>query len=90
MPTILDDILRLLGHLLGAVGFGAFGFGAVRFLVDAYRKAAWQVQVAMILGLFGLFVGLANFSSPGSAGAFALGCGMAFLASGSKKTEEEK
>ncbi len=89
MPLIIDDIFSLLGHLLSAIGLGAFGFGAVRFLLDAYRKASWQLQIALVLGLFGLLVGIADFTSPGSAGAFALGGGMAFLMSAQKKGEEE-
>jgi hypothetical protein len=79
MPTVLNDIFGLLGYLLAAIGFGAFGFGAVRFMLDTYPKAIWQVQIALVLGLFGLFVGLTDFASPGSAGAFALGAGAAFL-----------
>jgi hypothetical protein len=89
MPTIVNDIFELLGHLLSAVGFGAFGFGAVRFMLDSYRKANWQLQIAMVLGLFGLFIGLTDFASPGSAGAFALGAGLAFLMANMVKKEDD-
>jgi hypothetical protein len=39
----------------------------------------WQVQVALSLGFFGLLVGITDFASAGSAGAFALGAGAAYL-----------
>ncbi len=77
--TTLNDILSLFGFLLRAVGFGLFGFGIGKFVLNAYRNAAWQLQVALALGLFGLLIGLTDFSSPGSAGAFALGAGIAFF-----------
>ena len=71
MPMIVTDIFSLLGFLLRAVGFGLVGFGIGKFVLDAYRKADWQLQIALVLGFFGLLVGLTDFASPGSAGAFA-------------------
>jgi hypothetical protein len=86
------QVFELLGFLLRAIAFVVFGFGAVRFALGAYEKAAWQVQVALVLAVFGVMVGLTNYASPGSAGAFALGAGIAFFTTGKKKEEpaEEK
>lgn len=78
--TILNDIIAIFGHLLRAAGFGLFGFGISKFTQNAYAKADWPMQMALALGLFGLLIALTVFSSAGSAGAFALGAGIAFLA----------
>ena len=88
MSTVFQ-VLELLGLLLRALGFALFGFGASRFALGAYEKGNWQVQVAIVLGLFGMLVGLTNYASPGSAGAFALGAGIAFFASGRPAKKEE-
>lgn len=94
MPPLISDIFGFLGFLLRALGFLLFGFGAARFVLEMYQKANWQLQIALVLGLFGLLIGLTDFSSPGSAGAFALGAAVAFLMAGSaggkKEDQEEK
>ena len=79
MSETVASILSALGYFLSAVGFGAFGYAIARFWVEAYPKSNWQLQIAMMLGLFGMFVGVADFASPGSAGAFALGASAPFL-----------
>ncbi len=90
MPPIIAEIFGFLGYLLSALGLLVFGFAAGRFALDAFQKAGWQVQVALVIGLFGALVGLANYASPGSAGAFALGAGIAFcLSAAGKKNEDE-
>jgi hypothetical protein len=73
------DIFSLLGLLIRALGFLVAGFAFGRFVQDAYPKAVWQLQAALALGLFALLAALTHYSSPGSAGAFALGAGGAFL-----------
>jgi len=91
MPPIVSQIFGFLGFLLSALGLLVFGFAGGRFTLDTFQKSTWQVQVALILGLFAVLVGLANYTTPGSTGAFALGAGIAFLASGSnKKVDEEQ
>jgi hypothetical protein len=89
MPPLVNEIFSFLGFLIRALGFLVFGFAGGRFVLDAYQKAGWQVQVALALGFFGLLIGLTDFSSPGSAGAFALGAGIAFFMAGGPKKEEE-
>jgi len=91
MPPLIYDIFGFLGFLVSALGFLIFGFGAGRFTIDAYNKTVWQVQIALALGFFGMLIGIANFTSPGSTGMFVLGAGIAFFLSGrSKKKEDEE
>lgn len=87
---IAADVLSLLGFIVRALGFALLGFGVGRFTMDAYKKAAWQVQIALAVGFFGLLVGLTNYSSPASMGMFALGAGAALLMSFSKKKESDE
>jgi len=83
------QILGILGNLVRAVGFLVFGFGVTKFVLDAYTKANWQLQIALALGFFGLLVGLTNYASPGSAGTYALGAGVALIMTMRPKTSEE-
>jgi len=84
------EILSTLGFVIRAFGFIVLGFGVGRFTMDAYKKAAWQVQIALAVGFFGLLVGLTNYASPGSMGMFALGAGIAVILSGMAKNESPK
>ena len=83
------DILGILGNLLRALGFLALGFGIGRFVLDNYQKAGWQVQVALVLGFFGLVVGITDFATAGSTGAFALGAGVALIMAQLSKKQPE-
>jgi hypothetical protein len=83
------EVLSIIGYMIRALGFIVLGFGVGRFTMDAYKKAVWQVQIALAVGFFGLLVGLTNYSSAGSMGMFALGAGVAILLSGMAKKEEE-
>ncbi len=89
MDPIINEIFALLGFLLRALGFLLFGFGSARFTLGAFQKGSWQVQCALALGFFALLAALTKFSSPGSAGAFALGAAIAFLMSGMAKKQDE-
>ena len=90
MPPLVFDILSVLGFLISALGFLLFGFGVGRFTFGAYEKAVWQVQIALVLGFFGMLIGVANFTSPGSTGMFVLGAGIALFLSGRAKKEDEE
>ncbi|WKZ35817.1 MAG: hypothetical protein QY332_19580 [Anaerolineales bacterium] len=81
------EVLSVIGFVVRALGFALLGFGVGRFTMDAYKKAAWQVQIALAVGFFGLLVGLTNYSSAGSMGMFALGAGAALLMAFSTKKE---
>jgi hypothetical protein len=88
MPPVVNDIFGFLGYLLRALGFLAFGFAAGRFILDNFKTIAWQVQIALILALAGVFIAVTDFATAGSAGAFALGAAAAFFMSAMpKKTE---
>ncbi len=88
MPYVLTDIINLIGYLLRAAGFLVIGLALGRFLLEQYRKAVWQVQIALALGFFGLLIGLTDFASAGSAGAFALGAGISMLTLNKPKEED--
>jgi hypothetical protein len=81
MPPIVNDIFAFLGFLFRAVGFLVFGLAVGRLVFDNFKNSEWQVKIALALGLFGLLIGLTDFASPGSAGAFALGAGIAYFMS---------
>lgn len=87
MPSVLTDVIDLFGFLLRAVGFLVVGLALGRFLLDAYKKANWQLQIALALGFFGLLIALTDFASAGSAGAFALGAGISMMTANAKKEE---
>lgn len=85
------EVLSVVGFVIRALGFIVLGFAVGRFTMDAYKKAVWQVQIALAVGFFALLVGLTNYSSPGSMGTFALGAGAALIMSfmPPKKEEDE-
>ena len=87
---IFQEIISILGDLIRFLGFLLIGFGIARFVLDAYQKATWQLQIALVLGFFGLLIGLTDFASPGSAGGFALGAGIAFFMSVMPKKDADK
>jgi hypothetical protein len=81
MPPIVNDISAFLGILLRALGFLVVGVAIGRFVFDNFKNSEWQLKIALALGFFGLLIGLTDFASPGSAGAFALGAGGAYFIS---------
>ena len=93
MNTFIE-VLSIIGFVIRALGFAVLGFGVGRFTMDAYKKAVWQVQIALAVGFFGLLVGLTKYASAGSMGMFALGAGAAlimfFMAAKEEEPEEPK
>ncbi len=90
MPPILLDLSSFIGILIRFLGFLVAGLALGRFVLDEFKNAAWQVQIALMLGLFGLLIGLTTFSSAGSAGGFALGLGGSyFMTMMPRKTDEQ-
>jgi hypothetical protein len=77
---MLPSALYLLGDLLGVLCFLAGGFALGRFLLRAYQAAPWQVQIAIVLGLVLLIVGVVDFAPPAMAAGFVLGATLATLA----------
>jgi hypothetical protein len=89
MPPIVGEISGFLGILLRALGFLVVGAAVGRFVLDNFKTSVWQVQIALALGFFGLLIGLTDFASAGSAGAFALGAGgAAFMNIMPQKSED--
>lgn len=86
--NVFTEILSLIGFVIRALGFIVLGFGIGRFAMEAYKKAVWQVQIALILGFFGLLIGLTNYASAGSMGMFALSSGAAMILSNMPKKED--
>jgi len=80
MPPVVNDVFSLFGHLFSFLGFLIAGFGISRFILDNYKTSEWQVRIALALGFFGLLIGITDFASPGSSGAFELGLGVALVA----------
>lgn len=85
-----QQVLSTLGFVIRAIGFAVLGFGVARFTLDAYYKAAWQVQITLAAGFFLLLVGLTHYSSPGSMGMFAIGSGVGLVMQFMGKKEEEE
>ena len=83
-----EQILSILGFVIRALGFSVLGYGVVRFTLDAYYKAVWQVQIAIAIGFFAMLIGLTNYSSPASMGTFAIGASVALFMQFSGKKEE--
>ena len=81
MPPIVNDVFTFLGFLLRALGFLVVGVAVGRLVFDNFKNSEWQLKIALALGFFGLLIGLTDFASPGSAGAFALGAGGAYFMS---------
>ncbi|MGA7195246.1 MAG: hypothetical protein WBW94_16635 [Anaerolineales bacterium] len=80
MDQVMPYIV-LVGYLLRALGFLVVGFALGHFAFDNFKTSEWQVKIALALGFFGLLIGLTDFASPGSAGAFALGAGASYFMS---------
>lgn len=79
MPPILLQLSSFVGILLRFLGFLVAGLALGRFVLDQFKAAAWQVQIALALGIFGVLIALTAFASAGSAGGFALGLGGSYF-----------
>jgi NhaP-type Na+/H+ or K+/H+ antiporter len=91
MPTLMTDIINLLGQLLRLLGMAVLGLGIGWIALDLLKKIqAWQGQVAIFLGVAGLVIGLAVFTGAGALGAFAAGVGVAILMWGMPKKEKKE
>lgn len=85
-----QEVLATLGFVIRAIGFLLLGLGVTRFMLDAYYKVVWQVQIALAAGFFLLLIGLTHYASPASMGTFAIGAGAALIMQFMKKREEPK
>jgi len=94
MPSLVYEIIILLGQLLRLLGMAILGLGIGWLALDLFKKIQiWQGQVAIFLGLAGLIIAVTVFTSAGALGAFAIGVGVAIFLWGmpkKEKKEEEK
>lgn len=76
------DVLDLLGYVLRFLGALVFGVGAGWLAIRIVKQegAAWQLLVAVYLGLLASFVLLGHWVAGGAAlGSYGLGAGAALL-----------
>jgi hypothetical protein len=90
MPPIVYDIFELLGVIVRFVGLVVFGLGIGWFTLEAFKKGAWQLRIAVFLGFIGLAIALSTFVTGGALGGYALGAGIALLVWGMPKKEEKE
>lgn len=89
----LDEILRVLGVIVQALGALAFGVAGGWFTLKAFKslEGDWRLR-GIVYGVFFAFVAwLSRFTSPGAMGAFLLGVSGAFIywgMIGKKKSDE--
>lgn len=79
MPSLATEVFAFLGLVIRAVGFLAVGYALGRLVFEHFRMGTWQLQVAYVLGLFVLLIGLTASSSPASSGCFAIGIAVAYF-----------
>ena len=90
MPKIVYEIISLLVAIIRFLGLGVFGVGIGWLVLDLLKKEAWQLQIAVFLGLISLVIAMAMYTPGGLAG-FAIGFGVAIFAWGlPKKKKDEK
>ena len=75
------DFVTFVGRIIQFVGLLIFGLAAGWFTLYAFKQPEprWQLQIAVFLGIFLFTALLANSSSPGGLGGFALGLGGGLL-----------
>ncbi len=89
--TTVFDIIGLLASALRLLGMGVLGAGIGWLTLDMLHKTqAWQVQIAVILGLFGVVIGLAVFLAAGALGAFGIGIAVAIFLWGIPRKKKEE
>ena len=93
MPPLVFQIFDLLGWFVRLLGLLVFGLGAGWFALEVFHKGeqAWQLQLAIFLGLAGLAIAGMHYLTPAALGAFGIGVGVAMFMWGMpKKKKEEK
>ena len=91
MPQILYDIIGLFASLIRFLGMAVFGLGMGWLALDLLKKLEpWQAQVIVFLGLAGLTIAMAVFTTMGALGAFVAGIGVAILIWGMPKKKKEE
>jgi hypothetical protein len=90
----LSDLILLLGALVRLIGFLGIGLTAGWLGLEFLRKAqqAWQLQIAVFLGLLGLVIAMTFYlaGAPTALGMFGIGLTVAVLLWGLPKTKKDK
>jgi hypothetical protein len=87
MPDVLQTIINVLSQILRVIGLGVLGAGMGWLSLELIRKEAWQVHIAVYLGLTGLVIAL-SYVGAASLGAFAIGVAVAMFLWGVRKKKE--
>ncbi|MEZ0396728.1 MAG: hypothetical protein ABWK53_09920 [Anaerolineales bacterium] len=90
----ISDIILLLGALVRLIGFLGIGLTAGWLTLEFLRKAqqAWQLQIAVFLGLLGLVIAMTLYlaGAPTALGLFGIGLTAAILLWGLPKKEKKE
>jgi hypothetical protein len=90
MPTIVYEIIDLIGSLIRLIGVTVLGLGMGWLSLDLLRKnPSWQLQAVVFLGLAGLVIAMVILFFGGATGAFALGVGLAIFMWGMLKKKKD-
>jgi uncharacterized membrane protein YccC len=91
MDPIFFDVFNLIGAFVRLLGMIVFGLGFSFFAIEVYRKSSafWAVQMAAFLGLAGLAIAMAAFTSAAGLGGFAIGAGAGLLIKAPRERKEE-
>ena len=91
IPQIVYEIIELFASILRLIGAAVLGMGIAWLSLDLLRKAqAWQLQIAVYLGLIGLVIGMSYFLSWGALGTFGIGVGVAIFVWGMPKKKKNE
>jgi hypothetical protein len=88
MPSVLNIIIYILSAILRIIGLGILGAAMGWLSLDLLRKEAWQLQIAVFLGLAGLVIAIA-FVGAAAVGAFAIGVAVAIFLWGMPRKKKE-
>jgi|NGEPerStandDraft_6_1074524.scaffolds.fasta_scaffold78343_3 hypothetical protein len=88
MPSVLNIIIYILSAILRIIGLGVLGAAMGWLSLDLLRKEAWQLQIAVFLGLVGLVIAIA-FVGAAAVGAFAIGVAVAIFLWGIPRKKKE-
>jgi len=89
MPTIVFDVLEILGAFFRFLGLVVFGLGTGWLTLHGFRKEVWQLQIAVFLGFIGVAIAMATFQTAGALAGYALGAGIAILVWGIPRPKKE-
>ena len=88
MPNVLTIIIYILSALLRIIGLGVLGASMGWLSLDLLRKEAWQLQIAVFLGLVSLVIAIA-YVGAAAVGAFAIGVAVAIFLWGMPRKKKE-